>query len=551
MAVEFLRSCYSSEWQLFRNSTQRTKGRYYFCDDATPFYPGFHNLASRDWNDKNWPHDVRLGEVVDAKHAYYRGDAPTVPPLNRSVGNAECIQLGDRVSEGVPSVDLIDGFAPACMIDDAWARVSSYNQCATRRVYASLIVQLYAFDDESIHATIAGWLGDLLAPDEYTVKVRHHVGVMPGIITIVTPGWTVFVLDGTSNFQEIALQAFAFAQAPANFGIIGTVPLYYQAASYLLNALETDGMVAGNPVMSVGHSYGGAVALVTAARLRWPDPQRELKYLTFGSPKIGSESFVELVRTMKGWNLANDDDLITILPPDAREFLSLFPVLPWPAMTNWGFWHRPPNQVVMDLEGRLFTSQTRFLDMQTLLAIAEDAFEQQVIAPINGHRSGEYLRRIERLCPDAEWPIKKPTSKKIWLPEAVMTLTGKPKPSRDGALVFTYAPIPAPGETCLTALEMELGESFTWSKAMMPQAWFKCNIPGGVTSHVRQTSSSFGGNIIVYSGPDCGFLTALGFLDFGVPCLSVTPPLPTTLFVRFNFVPVPFTITFDAGACAP
>lgn len=506
MAVEFLRSCYSSEWQLFRNSTQRTKGRYYFCDDATPFYPGFHNLASRVWNDANWPHSVRLGEVTDAKHTYYRGDPPAVPALPRAVGNAECIQLGDRITDAVPAADLIDGFVPRCMIDDAWARVSSYNQCATRRVYAALIVQLYAHDDFAIRATIADWLGDLLDPEDYRVTIRHHAGVMPGIISIVSDSWTAFVLDGTSNFQEVVLQAFAFALPPQNFGIIGTAGLWYQAGSYVLQHLATDGLEPHHRVMCVGHSYGGATAQVIAARLRHADQDRGINFLTLGSPKIGDTSFVDLVRACRGWNIAAVDDPIPVLPPDARELVWLLPRIAWPAMTNWGFWKRPPNQVFMDHNGILFTRDAWFLDSQTLLSIVEALFHRQQISPFSAHASAEYLRRIQRQCPEPQWPVDEELAKKIWLPEAVLTMTGKRPPSRDGALVFCYSPIdpPTPGNDCLTSLLRLPGESFHWTMGAVEVDWFRMPVEAGHTYTIRQNvHSGLWGYAIIFEGVDC------------------------------------------------
>lgn len=505
MAVEWVRSCYSSEWQLFRDSDRRTKGRYYFCDDATPFYPGFHNLASREWNDANWTHDVRLGEVVDAKHTYYRGDPPAVGVIARAVGSRECLQHGETDANGVDAANLIEGFVPACMNDEAWARVSSYTNCTTRRVYASLIVQLYAFDDDGIHQTVADWIGDVLTPEEYSVVIRHHAGVMPGIISIVTAGWTVFILDGTSNFQEIALQAFAFAMPPQNFGIVGTAGLWYAASTYVLNHMQTDGMATDSRVMCVGHSYGGAAALVAAARLRHAAPERDIRYLTLGSPKIGNDHLVELVKRCRGWNLANTDDLITLLPPDALELLPILPLLAWPLMTNWGFWKRPPAQVFMDENGALFTRTAPLLDTQTLLSMAESAFRGDTISPIGGHRSAEYLRRIERQCPDAQWPINAPTSKLIWMPEAVLTMTAKRPPSRDGALVFTYAPIPVPGDSCADAGELPADTTYTGEVTGSVGDWWSVPFEAGVEYRIEIILLE--GTLVsgqIYGGPNCG-----------------------------------------------
>src|SRR5215472_17414407 len=49
-SVDWLRSCYSSKWALFRDSPNTlVRGRYYFSPPGTPFYTNPTNLGSRVW----------------------------------------------------------------------------------------------------------------------------------------------------------------------------------------------------------------------------------------------------------------------------------------------------------------------------------------------------------------------------------------------------------------------------------------------------------------------------------------------------------------------
>ena len=263
MVVDWVRACYQSEWQLIKDRPDlRTSGRYYFSPPGTPHYRGTHNLGSRHWNDANWPHTVELGEALDVRQVFDRGLPPFVAVRTRSVGTADCIANGEEFDKVVNGVDCIDGFIPACVIpqgelDRLWSVVSSYSECPTQRIYCFLILALYMQDHEEINRIILDWLGDVP-----TVVIHNHTGILPGIITITTAEWSVAICDGTTNFQEIALQGFEFIVGPTNQGAFSTAQIWFTASSYVQTILSADGMAIGAKIMVVGHSYGGAAALI-------------------------------------------------------------------------------------------------------------------------------------------------------------------------------------------------------------------------------------------------------------------------------------------------
>lgn len=69
-----------------------------------------------------------------------------------------------------------------------------------------------------------------------------------------------------------------------------------------------------SPIFFTGHSLGGALATVAAAR--WT-PQA---LYTFGSPRVGNAAFVETLRDVPTYRIVDDWDLVPIVPPETLGF---------------------------------------------------------------------------------------------------------------------------------------------------------------------------------------------------------------------------------------
>lgn len=93
-AVDWLRSCYASQWKLFRNSDTLTPGIYY-RNPAAPHYPGPHNLGSRTWISQEADPPPILGEQPPAVRPYSKGLFPTLLPPAVRIGSTDCIERGD------------------------------------------------------------------------------------------------------------------------------------------------------------------------------------------------------------------------------------------------------------------------------------------------------------------------------------------------------------------------------------------------------------------------------------------------------------------------
>jgi hypothetical protein len=100
--VDWIRSCYSSQWQLLRGGPP-TRGYYYYCPPGTPHYPGLHLIGSRNWTRGDPARGTPLIGEWDGPQRYSRGSLPVPPPPAVVLGSADCIALGDTYP--LPMVD--------------------------------------------------------------------------------------------------------------------------------------------------------------------------------------------------------------------------------------------------------------------------------------------------------------------------------------------------------------------------------------------------------------------------------------------------------------
>ena len=471
--VEWGRSAYQSTWHLFRDSPEtRTVGRYYRARPGTPHVQGKHNLGSRNWHDKNWKHIVTLGEDLEAVSSWDAGLPPALLPFNRQVGESTCLEIGDKLAEALRTNQIDNGFNEHCFLvcgerDEMLQVATGFNTCSIQKFYALLIAAMYEDDG----ATVGTMLYQLLGP-EAVVKFHEAVGLMPAVTTVCTDKITIIVMDGTRTFQQIALQGLTSLTRPTNQGPFGTVPIWWAASQWAHNIAMADGQIAGTPVFLVGHSYGGAAALVLAARYRVASADRLIRFLTYGCPKPGDQRLRTLLETCEGINLCNDNDLITVFPPDAETLTPVIAALGAPQLGVWVNYKRPPNQVKQFDNGQLDPNDLDVTDFSTMLNIATRVLLDEDIAFISGHVIAEYLRRITLRCPGISWPNLEPCIPVVAPDEEALTLTreviaispdalvlASPAGANVDAIALTKVPS-VPGALVLAATGLDLPSGF-------------------------------------------------------------------------------------------
>ncbi len=301
---------------------------------------------------------------------------------------------------------LINGFPVACFPvvtgqDDDFARATALDNCAVQRLYARVIQWLYSADAASITTLFSNWFSS-----PFTLTIVPVAGVFPAIAIVVSGRFALCIASGTANFQQAALQGFFSLAGPVNFGASGTSPFWDAAATYSLGLLALAGVGAQTHVAFIGHSYGGALACVAAARLRAANPNQVLQLLTYGMPKPGDSRLVQLSRASGDTHIANEDDFVTVLPPSSADLAPLVLVFGPAILLVWPAWERAREPVILRPDGT--TEQDWPLQMATseLQTAVSNALINNPLAPFAAHSIDAYFDRLKLRCAKPEWPIR-------------------------------------------------------------------------------------------------------------------------------------------------
>lgn len=412
MVVDWLRECYSSRWRLFKDSDAYTSGYYYFSPPNTPHYPGWHNLGARVWLNNNNGLVQSLGEDLTFPHRHRTGVYAGEIPAPRFVGSKSCIADGEPIAEAAAEESLFHGYPLECFVPLAptqppppprprdWERLSTWDRCTVARFWIKILDWSYANAGDQITKTIEDF-----CEGPVTVTFIPPAGLFVGITVARGPNWTAVCLDGTRDFQQLAMQGLRAKNGPTDFGIFSTNPLWYQCATYVHVQLFQLGITTLDPIFFTGHSYGAAVALICAARYRFGNLAREIRYLTFGCPKIGDRRLAIYVNLCAGASLRNHNDVVTAIPPDLETLLPVAQVFPLSLDWLYENWERPPTAITQNEDGAITPGGDFELGFKIAVQMIARVIDNQPFSRVAGHGVEEYLRRILLRCDDVQWPI--------------------------------------------------------------------------------------------------------------------------------------------------
>jgi len=419
MVVEWRRECYQSRWFFFKDSAAAyTVGRYYFSPPEALHFPGTHLWGSRDWQEKNWTRVQGLGEDLAARHRHASGQFDGVLPEQRFAGSLACASSGEAIQDAAQDGTLFNGYPEVCYIPlqpvpppnppppptteplEGYNLGSAFFRCQVQRLWATVIAWLYDDRQGDITTLLRAFFGS-------SVDIIYHSreGDYPRMVVIARPDWVIVAVEGTTTYQQFAMQAFRSLRGPQDFGYASTNRIWQDAAFHLHWNLLLDGINDIRPIFLAGHSYGGVASLILAAMYRFGHPTRTIKYITYGVPKIGDERLARLIRRCDGISLANDNDFVTSCPPDrvtTAPLVAMFPLLNFAVL---GGWERPEGTTIMDSDGVLTPGPPLFMDFATVFAMVQKIVTLQPFDPIEAHSITEYARRIGVRCPNAGWPV--------------------------------------------------------------------------------------------------------------------------------------------------
>lgn len=410
--MDWLRSCYGSEWHLFADSpATKTGGRYYFAPPDVPFIGSSHFYGSRRWHETNYEKIQGLGEDLESPQPWYNGVGPAVKPNPEQIGPDSCFENGEKIANAVGTDDMREGFITQCFtpqvaLDPLWEMASEFDVCALQFFYATLIKWSYEGKQDRIATAFRMLLGD-----DTVVAWVPGISPLPNISIAIRPTFSVVIANGSADFQTLAMQAFATISLPQNFGNFSTYPLWYATGTYIDSALVAAGVDRTKPMMFVGHSYGGVSLDTLAARYHVAQPTLKIRTMSFGAPKPGDQRLQTLLEGTPGISIANAEDIICSLPPDATTTYPVALLNPLQVLSGWNAWVREPNRARQAMNGILTFNVDPIIDTELLNFLLSQIVLGQPFDTVEPHFISAYRTRIEKRCKRPSWPISLP----LWI----------------------------------------------------------------------------------------------------------------------------------------
>jgi len=372
-----------------------TPGQYVRVEDTTPHYSGFHNLGSLNWRKGNNEPDQELGEPLDAVQRWTRSDPLPISPITIRLGTVDCLAGGETYTGPVDPTLFWSGFANGC-----WQTINrsipqtlndiGIEQRQTQYDLARLVEALY--DNEANATAIAV---EVLGPGTtVTIDGFGTAGPWPGSLIADNGNVVIVAVEGTTNFQQFALQGFYSLAAPSMLSGYGTLPYWLLASEVINDRIIAAGIDPNRPILFVGHSFGAAAVANVAVRYHRFLPDRDLRIVTFGMPKPGDARFNEILAGVPGFHFANSGDPISSLAPGLDFTLPFFnpeinALLGW-----WAQYTQPHARYVINADGNINPSTGPTFELSQIATLVIDALLGNYPDVFTAHLIATYRARL-------------------------------------------------------------------------------------------------------------------------------------------------------------
>jgi len=406
-----VRSCYRSGWRLFRDHPEFvTPGRYVVAPPGTPHHATPHNLWSPDWvSDELDPYPA-LGPAPGVARPYDAGQPGQPFPPATPIGGPDCFRFGQSYPLPVLSRTLAGGWDSRCYAPTPPSSATvDVQDCHFQQWYAELVVLTYDGDFTSVANHVQSRY-----PGATIAFAPNTESVYPGSAIVTFGQTTIVAISGTQNFQQWALQVLGAGGGPVVFDGYGTVPLWRDASDVIRARMTALGTPDGGHVVFGGHSYGGAVASILAARFQRAQPGRRVSLITEGCPRIGDDALITLLANVDQIAFCNVDDVVTLIPPRGDDLGAVAWLLTAQQVAAWNRWRAPPNRVSLSASGQRLGPPGNPSGFRLLLQFVAAWVAGVQAETLSAHFYTEYARRLR--CPNVPSPSPDPGIQPVlWL----------------------------------------------------------------------------------------------------------------------------------------
>lgn len=393
-AVEWLRSCYKSEWKLFGDYSITSPGQYCFCPEGTPHYAGFHHLGSRNWTSDEFPGPFPLGELAGAKQLWHNGETPSPYPAAVAYGNTECFLDGEQ-GEAIGWSSLQNGYPTVCFLPPPAGtpvlppQLPDITTRTIQRFIAEILVATYT--DIGQAEVLAGVL---MGNTSNTFSWPNTAGYIPGMVVAYNDRQTFVAVSGTTNVIQWALQVLYPGLGAVQYANYATSVVWRNSAVAINARIGGTGANPNNPLLICGHSYGGVGATLVAADWLNFAPTRRIDLLTFGMPRPASRSIHEILDRARQIHVANDNDPVPGLPPGLTEWPWMLNLISASLARQWASFHSVRGQRILYPDGSLIEDSTVTAALDQVLEMIARVLLNLPYDPGLGHTMTEYRDRL-------------------------------------------------------------------------------------------------------------------------------------------------------------
>lgn len=241
---------------------------------------------------------------------------------------------------------------------------------------------------------VAAHLLSRFGPDAAVSVVPDSASVIPGSAILTLNGWTLVVITGTSNFQQLAAQLCYALTGPVNLGSFSTSPTWFLASLAINARVNASPSDPAKPIIFTGHSYGGALGCLLAATYKAARPARSVQLATFGCPRPGDNRLVGLLEQTRRIHVANRGDLITCLPPTLAELGFLWNVVPPLLLSQWLVIVPTGKQLVLEEDGSALDDNSSVATLTQLAEAVGTLIPGSPLPPYTAHGITTYIGRL-------------------------------------------------------------------------------------------------------------------------------------------------------------